>query len=134
MRTARCSCGDLKAETMGEPRHIIMCHCQECQRRTGAPFGVSAYFVRDDVRVSGATSSYTRASDAGRAFTSYFCPRCGTSLYWDIAFDDGLIGVAVGGFTDPGFPAPQRSVFECRRHEWVDVPETADRFETTSFT
>ena len=133
MRTAQCTCGNLKAETTGEPRHVIMCHCQECQRRTGAPFGVSAYFDKGAVRTSGAAETYRRESDSGRAFTSHFCPRCGTTLYWFVAFDPGLVGVAVGCFTDPDFPAPTRSVFECRKHDWVAVPATADSFETTSF-
>ena len=133
MRTAQCTCGDLRAETAAEPCHVIMCHCHECQRRTGAPFGVSAYFEKDQVRTTGPATAYTRDSDSGREFASFFCPRCGTSVYWFVAFDPDLIGVAVRCFTDPGFPEPQRSVFECRKHNWVDAPAAATRFDTTSF-
>jgi hypothetical protein len=35
-RRAACSCGQLRLEIEGEPSRVSMCHCMECQRRTGA--------------------------------------------------------------------------------------------------
>ena len=35
-RHAACSCGQLHLVIEGEPARISMCHCLECQRRTGA--------------------------------------------------------------------------------------------------
>ena len=35
-RRAACSCGQLYLTIEGEPSRISMCHCLECQRRTGA--------------------------------------------------------------------------------------------------
>jgi len=35
-RVARCSCGSLRAETVGEPIIVVTCFCEECQRRTGS--------------------------------------------------------------------------------------------------
>ena len=35
-RRAVCSCGQLQLTIDGEPSRIAMCHCLECQRRTGA--------------------------------------------------------------------------------------------------
>ena len=35
-RRASCSCGQLHLTIEGEPSCISMCHCLECQRRTGA--------------------------------------------------------------------------------------------------
>lgn len=37
--------------------------------------------------------------------------------------------VAVGAFADPAFPPPQDSVYECRRHAWVRLPEGMAHFE-----
>lgn len=34
-RKAMCSCGALTIVARGEPGKISVCHCQECQRRTG---------------------------------------------------------------------------------------------------
>ncbi|NQV44783.1 MAG: GFA family protein [Rhodospirillales bacterium] len=132
MREARCTCGELKVEVSDEPKLVLMCHCEECQRRTGAPFGVSAYFDQNDVRVSGTSSKYERTSDTGLAVTQHFCPTCGSTLYWRAAFVPDFIGVATGCFSDPDFPAPQRSVYERSKHEWVTAPHSAACFETTS--
>jgi hypothetical protein len=38
-RTAACNCGQLCITCEGEPVRVSMCHCLECQRRTGAVFG-----------------------------------------------------------------------------------------------
>jgi hypothetical protein len=39
----RCCCGALRAEVTGEPPRVGVCHCMECQRRTGSAFGVVAF-------------------------------------------------------------------------------------------
>ena len=46
-RIAHCCCGSLRAETTGEPAFVAACHCTECQRRTGAPFGVMEWTDSD---------------------------------------------------------------------------------------
>ena len=38
-RTATCSCGQLRLACEGEPVRISICHCLECQKRTGSIFG-----------------------------------------------------------------------------------------------
>jgi len=39
-----------------------------------------------------------------------------------------MIGVAVGAFNDPQFPAPVRSVWEESRHSWVSFTHSLDHF------
>jgi hypothetical protein len=34
----------------------------------------------------------------------------------------------VGGFADPKFPAPVRSVWEQTRHAWVELPDAVQHF------
>jgi hypothetical protein len=55
----------------------------------------------------------------------HFCPDCGTSLYWDSPDEKfaGMLGVAVGGFADPNFPAPTISLYGKRRHAWLSQPQ-----------
>jgi len=107
---------------------VVACHCIECQRRTGAIFGVGAYFTQEQVKVLGASQEYVRPTDAGHAFTSNFCPKCATSLFWASGKNPGLIGVAVGAFADPGFAPPTRSVWEQSKHHWVEVSVAAQHF------
>jgi len=120
-KTARCSCGNLSVEAEGEPAIVLACHCTECQRRTGSVFGVGAYYPKDKVKVTGASKGYTRPGGDGRKMHNRFCPECGTNLYWESEMVAGLVGVAVGGFTDPAYPAPVRSVWEEQKHGWVQL-------------
>jgi hypothetical protein len=80
-RIAHCCCGSLRAEATGEPVFVGACHCTECQRRTGSPFGVSTYFLKEQVRTDGPSKIYVRGSDSGRKIEIHFCPHCGTSVF-----------------------------------------------------
>jgi hypothetical protein len=96
-----------------------MCHCLACQRRTGAPFGVQAWFGNGQLSSSGPTTAYTRDVEGGKYVTFQFCPRCGSTVYWELSGHRGQTAIALGMFADPDFPAPRVSVWERRRHPWT---------------
>ena len=121
VRSASCSCGQLQVTTTGEPVRISVCHCLACQRRTGSAFGVQARFPLDAVALTGRGSQYVRTADSGKTVTATFCPDCGSTVYYELEFVPGFIGVPVGGFADPGFTPPQVSVYEEHRHPWVGL-------------
>jgi hypothetical protein len=126
-RIARCCCGSLMAEAVGEPAVVSLCNCIECQRRTGSPFGIGAYYEGDQVRVRGAANVYERSVE-GRWLKFHFCPTCGSTVYWQTANHPGRYGIAVGAFADPHFPMPGRSVFERSRHAWLTLPSEIPGF------
>ena len=128
VRTASCACGQLNIEVRGEPRGVGVCHCLECQRRTGSVFAALASF-RPPYKVVGNATDYVRAGDAGARFRFRFCPVCGSTVFHTEEGVEGSVGVAVGAFGDPGFPAPQVSVYDCRRHPWVHLPTGVIAFE-----
>jgi hypothetical protein len=117
---ASCQCGKLTAEVAdGAEAMTILCHCLDCQRRTGSPFGTIAYFPREAVTVSGTPSEYTRTGDSGQTLTRGFCPECGAAVYVKASRLPEITGVPVGAFADPTFAQPIRSVYEQSKHEWV---------------
>jgi hypothetical protein len=120
-RTASCACGQLRIEVHGEPRGVGLCHCLECQKRTGSAFAALASFAAP-YEVSGAAREYARVGDQGARFVFRFCPTCGTTVFHTEDGHEGSVGVAVGAFADPTFPAPQVSVYDSRRHAWVELP------------
>jgi hypothetical protein len=122
-RLATCACGQLSVACNGEPIKISLCHCLECQKRTGSTYGVGVFFRREDVEPGGERRQYTRSSDSGFPVTFHFCPGCGSSVYWEAGRMPGAIAVAVGCFADPTFPPPSQSVFGQRRHSWVGLPD-----------
>lgn len=119
IRNAHCCCGALNVRTSGEPVRISVCHCTECQRRTGSAFGVQARFREEDVAITGASSQYARKGDSGGVAIMHFCPVCGSIVFWRANAIPGFVTVAVGAFADSGFPAPTVSVYGERKHGWV---------------
>jgi hypothetical protein len=118
-RTASCSCGQLRLTCEGEPIRISICHCLECQKRTGSVFAVQARFPREAVAVEGQASQWTRQGDSGGSGTFHFCPVCSAIVYWEMSFAPDSLAVPVGAFADPGFPPPEVSVYEERQHPWA---------------
>jgi hypothetical protein len=129
-RTAGCHCGQLQLICTGEPSKISMCHCLDCQRRTGSSFSVAVLYERPQVKIiQGASLTFERQSASGFPVTFHFCGQCGSNLYWEPARLPQLIGVAIGAFADPGFPAPNQSVWTRDKHAWLDLPEEMATFE-----
>ncbi|GLR87999.1 GFA family protein [Bradyrhizobium iriomotense] len=121
MTPARCSCGAVTLSLPGPSTLVVACHCIDCQRRTGAPFGVGAFYPAEAVTVSGAPKEFTRGAASGGKVHSYFCADCGSTVYWKSSNLPAFIGVAVGAIADANFPAPVRSVFEQSKHVWVEI-------------
>lgn len=80
-------------------------------------------------RIGGNSTCWRRSSDSGRWFDTYFCPICGSAVYWYGEFAPDLINIAIGNFADPTFPPPQYAVWNENKHPWVEVPESCQRFE-----
>jgi len=118
-RVAACACGQLQIRCSGEPALVPLCHCVQCQRRTGSPFGVGAFFDAAVTAVSGASRSWRRTADSGHMVTFHFCETCGSNVYWYAAKLPDQIGVAVGCFADPQFPMPTLEAYGAQRHSWV---------------
>jgi len=123
MRLARCGCARLAVACEGEPMQVSVCHCLECQRRTGSAFGVQARFPRANVTVEGPYKTYERVGEGGLWARYHFCPDCGSTVFYENEDVPDAFAIPVGAFADPGFPPPTRSIFEKRRHEWVKVCE-----------
>jgi hypothetical protein len=130
-RTARCHCGRLQVECIGSPRKISMCHCLDCQRRTGSAFSIAVFFARDAVRVaSGECGKFDRPSASGFSVSFCFCLRCGSNVLWEPRRLPDLIGVAAGAFADANLPRPDQSVWTRDKAAWVLLPEGMPCFET----
>jgi hypothetical protein len=124
-RRAACSCGQLHLMIEGEPVRVSMCHCLECQRRTGAVISNQARFRREQVTFAGEATTWTRKAESGDALTFHFCSTCGSTVYWEGEGFPGHVAVAIGNFADPKFPAPAIAVWEQSRHPWVALPPDA---------
>jgi hypothetical protein len=129
MPVARCGCGSLTATIAAYSPVVALCHCTDCQRRSGSPFGVAGYFPADAVMIAGDYREWSRPTASGGTLINRFCLVCGSTVFWTTGLHSGMIGIAAGAFADPAFPPPLRSVWEQDRLAWVDVaaPQHFDR-------
>jgi hypothetical protein len=125
---AACQCGRLSAGLPDSAAAVVACHCIACQRRSGSPFGVLAYYPAEQVTIMGEAKRYARPTDAGHSFETFFCTECGSTVYARAATHPALIGIAVGAIADPDFQAPTRSVWEQSMHSWVSLPSGVGHF------
>ena len=128
-RSATCHCGALVVECAGDPLKVSMCHCLDCQRRTGSAFSVAVFYDRNQVTIKGAPSTFERDSASGFPVTFHFCSRCGSNVFWEPARLPQLIGVALGAFADPDFPRPEQAVWMKDKHPWLALPADIRAFD-----
>jgi hypothetical protein len=126
-RTASCRCGQLRATVTGEPVRVSVCHCLYCKKRSGSAFAVQARWPSEQVRIEGRSNSYKQIADSRNWGTFHFCPECGSDVYYrndgptvDSKFAD-MIAIPLGAFDDPFFATPGFSVWEERKHDWVEI-------------
>ena len=135
MAHAQCMCGALRTLPVPEAvRLVVVCHCLDCQRRSGGPFGLGAFYPAEFATISGDHRKFTRSAASGGKVHNFFCPNCGSTVFWKADNLPGFIGVAVGALADPQYPAPSRSVFEQSKHHWVQIDGVAEHFQQSSAT
>ena len=73
-----CLCGAVRFVAEGEPYRVGLCHCLDCRKHGGAPFGAFAIFPAGRVAFSGAPPAVHASSAHGRRC---FCSRCGSTVF-----------------------------------------------------
>jgi hypothetical protein len=130
-RKASCACGRLTATVVGpDPERRSLCTCHLCQKQSGSVFSVQARFPREQVTIEGKATAWKfpvkdgqtavtgrTCGDGGGTF--YFCPVCGTTVYYTVDADTSRIGIKVGCFADPTFPPPMIAGFEEYMYPWA---------------
>ncbi len=120
IHTASCRCGQLTATATGNPVRISVCHCLNCQKRSGSAFAAQVRFPAAQVTIVGEATTFTATGDNGAAHF-HFCPDCGSTVTYE---NDSLpltIAVPLGAFDDPFAFIPTVSVWEERQHEWLEI-------------
>ena len=130
-KQATCLCGKVSITVSGKPELSIACNCTNCQRRTGSPFATILYFPdKQVVAKNGETKSYQFKVESGNTNTTFFCPGCGSSVFFKVDLFQGQTGIAAGCFNDPEMPMPAASAWTRSKYRWVQFPEDLPALET----
>jgi hypothetical protein len=127
----KCECTQLSVTVEGSPMVVAACNCRNCQRRSGAPFFLNAWYKRAQVlAIDGQSKTYSRSTDFGRTLERHFCPDCGTQVfvYGDL-FPNG-IGLNAAGFEDESLATPTYISYTRSKYSWVHFPDGIQSSET----
>lgn len=120
-KTATCQCGAVTVVCEGEPVRVSVCHCLNCQQRSGSAFAAQARFPAEQVTISGETRFWSRINEDGARANFHFCPTCGSGIWYQLERQPETIAVPIGNFAEVGAFTPDFSVWESRQQPWVAV-------------
>lgn len=118
-----CRCGSNSYRLTGSaPVHVYVCHCLNCQTRSGSAFAQHAMVPNSAIVFDGPTVVYA-SSDNGIEFEDVFCAVCYTRLYNRNSALPEMIFLRAGTLADSGQIAPIAHIWTKRRQSWVEIPE-----------
>lgn len=129
-RTGGCQCGAIRYEITGAPKRTVVCHCMDCQRQSGAAFGMTLVVAEDDFRiVQGEVKTYASKSETGRDKLGAFCPDCGTRIYHKPEWRKGTYSVKPGTLDDTSGLTPDMHLWTSSKQPWVIIPDGVEAYE-----
>ena len=124
-----CLCGAVSYTISAKPIRMAQCHCKDCQRASGTGHMSLAFFKKDDVAISGKTTSFPSTAESGNINPRHFCPVCGSRIYGENSARPGVIGISVGCLEEHDWFTPQAVVYTGRRAEWDKTAQDVPNFE-----
>jgi hypothetical protein len=124
-----CLCGAIRYRVNAEPYTLYACHCTDCQRRTGAAFGLSMIVKREAVELlQGTTVRYNAPLPDGRVKSGVMCAACGTRL-WGGPENGKVCVVQPGNLEGPHGLEPIAHQWMSEAQPWVKLPEGTRRYD-----
>lgn len=125
-----CLCGSTRYRVSGEPLTYYACHCNDCQRRTGAAFALSFIVRREAISLlSGEPARYSITQADGRIRAGRLCAECSTRLWGEPVRLPGIAIVQPGTLEQPIDLIPVAHIWAQRAQPWFVFPPGVPRFE-----
>ncbi len=125
----RCLCGSVTYEVQGTPVIVAHCHCEDCQRLSGAGHSTGAMYSEENFRLEGPVGAYDLKSENGNIVTRVFCPACGSPIHGQNTGMPGFVTVSLGTLEDSSDFKPEVVVFARNRKHWDVMDDTLMTFE-----
>lgn len=125
--TGGCHCGAIQYEVSGEPQHVALCHCRDCQKSAGAPMVSWAAFFEGELKVSkGEPKAFNSSGLTWRSF----CSDCGTGLFYrNQDFLPGIVDIQSVTFDDPDALPAGVHIQTVERLKWMETAHSLPAFE-----
>jgi hypothetical protein len=128
--TGHCLCGAVTYRCDADALLTLICHCEHCQRQSGAAFSTNVAVPKDALQIEGDTVAtwVTHGGESDAERKRIFCSRCGSPIATVTA--DIPIAVIKAGTLDDEDKASVRPVVEIwgdSAQPWVAEVEGRDR-------
>jgi hypothetical protein len=129
-RLGGCLCGAARYRVTGDPLTFYVCHCTDCQRRTGSAFGLSMLVPKKAVELThGETVPLEAEVDGGRVKRAVACAKCRTQLWGISGRNPEVLVVRPGTLDDKSGLDPVAHIWTRSRQAWVALPGGLPAFE-----
>ncbi|MCW3038663.1 MAG: aldehyde-activating protein [Solirubrobacterales bacterium] len=127
--TGHCLCGNVTYSADVEPIMVAICHCDHCQRQSGAPFSLNVAIDRSALKLEGdSLKTYeTKGGDADNTRERIFCSNCGSPLVSILAEADDMAFIKAGTLDDTSTLAPELEVYTDNAHPWFHAADGEER-------
>ena len=124
--TGGCLCGAVRYTVRQTMRfQSYVCHCTDCQTRSGSAFGIQLSVLTGDLEVSGALLKGEHVQPSGAVAGIYACEICLTRIYTDNDRRPGIANLRAGTLDNSQALAPATHLWVSSKLPWVVIPEEA---------
>jgi len=123
--SGQCHCGAISFTARVDPAKVVVCHCADCQRFSGAPFRAVLPTPVHDVVLRGQARHYVKVAESGNRRAQAFCPECGTQLYATEADTPQVLNLRLGCVNERAQLLPVRQIWGESAMPWLPALATA---------
>jgi hypothetical protein len=122
MHRGGCLCGGVRLTIDGPLAPIQVCHCGQCRKAQGGPFGTNIPVERSALRIeSGEALLKSYASSPGKR--RVFCSVCGSPLYSERDALPGVVRLRAGLLDEPVATLPALHQYLASRCSWWEISD-----------
>lgn len=98
--TGSCLCGAVRFEITGDLKPIQLCHCGDCRKAQGTPFGANMPVAADKFRLISGQETL-RAYESSKGKERVFCGTCGSPILSRLTAKPEIVRVRAGTLDAP---------------------------------
>lgn len=123
-----CACGSIRFTCKSAPVAMLNCHCQDCQKASGAPFASGVVVMAADVQVHGTLKTYSVRGHSGRLTTRSFCSHRGSPLLTQGESNPDFMSIRFTSLDDTAGFLPMLDIWTSSSPQWTCLDPAIPHF------
>ncbi len=125
-----CLCGEIRYACSATLNKLVVCHCTDCRKASGAAAAYNARVPASAVTiVRGVTKSHVVTADSGDRLERFFCGDCGSQLFSQREALRDFLTLKVGSLDDPSHLQLGMHIWTSSAMPWVPLSEDVPQHE-----